>query len=56
MTMMGFMLKRKGMITEKYVQRMYNFSKFCSKVDRADVDILKKYIQTDSKNDLVTAI
>ena len=35
---------------------MYNFSKFFSKVDRADADILKKYIQTDLKNDLVTAI
>ena len=35
---------------------MYNFSKFFSKFGRADADILKKYIQTDLKNDLVTAI
>ena len=34
---------------------MYNFSKFYLKVDKADADILKKYIQTDLKNDLVTA-
>ena len=25
------------------------------KLDKADADTLKKYIQTDSKNDLVTA-
>ena len=58
---MEFMLKR-----EKYsfiqacnltnLPRMYNFSKFCLKVDKAVADILKKYIQTDLKNDLVTAI
>ena len=32
---------------------MYDFSKFCFKLDKADADILKKYIQTDFKNDLV---
>ena len=68
---MELMLKQKKItyeqsITEKYsfiqacnfnnLPRMYNFSKFCLKVDKADADILKKYIQTDLKNDLVTAI
>ena len=52
-------------ITEKYsfikacnftnLLRMYDFSKFYSKPDKADADILKKYIQTDLKSDLVTA-
>ena len=70
--LMEFMLKRKKTktyewsITEKcsFIQacnfinlsRMYDFSKFCFKLDKADADILKKYIQTDLKNDLVTAI
>ena len=35
--------------------RIYDFSKFCFKLDKADRGILKKYIQTDLKNDLVTA-
>ena len=34
---------------------MYDFSKFCFKLDKADADILKKCIQSDLKNDLVTA-
>ena len=34
---------------------MSDFSKFCFKLDKADTDILKKYIETDFKNDLVTA-
>ena len=52
-------------ITEKYsfiqacnvinLPRMYDFSKFCFKLDKAGADILKKYMQTDLKNDLVTA-
>ena len=67
---MEFMLKPKKItyelsITEKYsfiqacnftnLQRMYDFSKLCFKLDKAGADILKKYIQTDLKNDLVTA-
>ena len=36
--------------------RMFNFSKFCLRVDKGDADILKRYMQTDLKNDLVTAI
>ena len=35
--------------------RMSGFSKFCFKLQKADADILKKYIQTDFKNDLLTA-
>ena len=35
--------------------RMFDFSKFCFKLDKADADTLNKYIQTDFKNDLVTA-
>ena len=68
--LMEFMLKRKKITyeqskTEKYsfiqacnfinLPRMYDFSKFCFKFDKADADTLKKYIQTDFKNDLVTA-
>ena len=34
---------------------MYDISKFCFNLVKADADILKKYIQTDLKNDLVTA-
>ena len=33
-------------------RRMYDFSKFCFKLDKAKVNLLKK---TDSKIDLVTA-
>ena len=32
---------------------MSDFSKFCFKLQKADADILKKYTQTDFKNDLV---
>ena len=32
---------------------MYDFSKFCFKLNKADADILKKYVKTDLKNDLV---
>ena len=32
---------------------MSDFSKFCFKPQKADADILKKYIQTDFKNDLL---
>ena len=68
--LMEFMLKWKKItyeqsITEEYsfikacnftnLLRMYDFSKFCSKPDKADADILKKYIQSDLKSDLVTA-
>ena len=35
--------------------RMYDFSKFFFKLDKADADVLKKYIQTDLKIDLATA-
>ena len=35
--------------------RMSDFSKFRFKLLKADADILKKYIQTDFKNDPVTA-
>ena len=31
---------------------MSDFSKFCFKLQKTDADILKKYIQTDLKNDL----
>ena len=34
---------------------MSDFSKFCFKLQKANSDILKKYIQTDFKNDLVIA-
>ena len=34
--------------------RMYDFSKFCFKLDKTDADILKKYITNDFKNDLLT--
>ena len=34
---------------------MSYFSKFCFKLEKADADILRKYIQTDLKNGLVTA-
>ena len=34
---------------------MSDFSKFCSKLDKADAATLKKYKETDFKNDLVTA-
>ena len=37
------------------LSRMHDFSKFCFKLDKADADILKKHIQTDLKNDLLTA-
>ena len=37
------------------LQRMYDISVLCFKLDKADADIPKKYIQTDFKNDLVTA-
>ena len=68
--LMESMLKRKKItceksITEKYsfiqacnfinLPRMYDFSKFCFKLDKANADMLKKYIQTDLENDLVTA-
>ena len=67
---MEFMLKQKKItyelsVTEKYsfiqacdfinLPRMYDFSKICFKLDTADADILKKYIETDFKNALVTA-
>ena len=52
-------------MTEKYsfiqscnfidLPRMYDFSKFRFKLDKAHADILKKYIQTAFENDLVTA-
>ena len=52
-------------ITEKYsfiqacnfinLPRTHDFSKFCFKFDKADADILKKYIRTDFENDLVAA-
>ena len=35
--------------------RMYDFFKFCLKLDKADTDIQKKYTLTDFKNGLVTA-
>ena len=34
---------------------MYDFFKFCLKLDKADADIQKKHTLTDFKNDLVTA-
>ena len=34
---------------------MYDFFKFCLKLDKADTDIQKKYTLTDFKNGLVTA-
>ena len=34
---------------------MSGFFKFCFKLDKADADILKKYVQSDLKNDLITA-
>ena len=65
---MEFILKRKKSyersMTEKYfiqacnfinLPRMYDSSKCCFKLDKVDADILKKCMQTDFKNDLVTA-
>ena len=34
---------------------MSDLSKFCFKLDKAEADTLKKYIQTNFENDLVTA-
>ena len=68
--LMQFKLKRKKITYEKSTNerysviqacnfinlpRMYDFSKFCFKLHKADADILKKFIQIDFKNDLVAA-
>ena len=53
--LMQFILKQTTKKPINKVQQKNIFSNFCFKLDKADADILKKYIQIDFKNNLITA-